>query len=276
MSTPAPENVSSFIDKLLKETDPATIGLRKIIRKKKDELNDYPLRSVSFEEFDNPQVKKRLLSDDEKRILELEKQVNEFNLRMRKQQQESKQAIEDAYNKGKSEGITQGVEKGKAEATVYYKEKIDQIQENVTSFLTKLEQGQRDIFINSDHIMLKLCIEMAKKVISSELSIRKETILNVLKKALCYIADRERLIIRVSSEDFKIVEEKREFWEPINEKLKQVMIETDERVDAGGCIIESNSGSVDARIGVQIAELADLVEKFWAEEKTDTVAEENK
>jgi len=259
------ENTASLIDKLLEAKDPATIGLRRIIRKKIEDINDFPLKKVQFEEFDSPERKRKILSEDEKRIIELEKQITQFNIRLKKQQEDARKSVREAFEKGKAEGLRIGTEKGTAEAAAVYKKNIGEIQQNVVSFLKKIEDSKREIFSHSEHIILKLCLEISKKIIASEISTRQDVILNVTRKALSYIAEREKLVIRVAPDDLNILNENRDFWEPVTEKLKDVIIEPDERVNRGSCIIESNSGTVDARLGVQMDEIAELVEKMWTD-----------
>lgn len=263
------ENVSSFIDKLLEAKDPATVGLRKIIRKKKDDMNEFPLKKIAFEEFHDPS-KKGILSDEERRILELEKQVNEFDLRIKKQKLISDQEVKNAYERGKKDGINQGTETGKTEALKIYNKNMEDLQKNVSSCLKKIEDSKTDMISHSDHILLKLCIGICKKIVSSELTIREDIILNTIKKALTYIADRDRLIIRVSPDDLQTVNEGKGFWEPVNEVLKKISIEPDERIGRGGCIIESNNGVVDARLGIMFDEITDLIEKIWTNEHSLT------
>ncbi len=259
------ENTASLIDKLLEAKDPATVGLRRIIRKKIEDINDFPLKKVQFEEFDSPERKRKILSEDEKRIIELEKQITQFNIRLKKQQEDARKSVREAFEKGKAEGLRIGTEKGTAEAAAVYKKNIGEIQQNVVSFLKKIEDSKREIFSHSEHIILKLCLEISKKIIASEISTRQDVILNVTRKALSYIAEREKLVIRVAPDDLNILNENRDFWEPVTEKLKDVIIEPDERVNRGSCIIESNSGTVDARLGVQMDEIAELVEKMWTD-----------
>jgi flagellar assembly protein FliH len=259
------ENTASLIDKLLEAKDPATIGLRRIIRKKIEDINDFPLKKVQFEEFDSPERKRKILSEDEKRIIELEKQITQFNIRLKKQQEDARKSVREAFEKGKAEGLRLGTEKGTAEAAAVYKNNIGEIQQNVVSFLKKIEDSKREIFSHSEHIILKLCLEISKKIIASEISTRQDVILNVTRKALSYIAEREKLVIRVAPDDLKILNDNRNFWEPVTDKLKDVIIEPDERVNRGSCIIESNSGTVDARLGVQMDEITELVEKMWTD-----------
>ncbi len=264
ISSPS-ENTASLIDKLLEAKDPATVGLRRIIRKKIEDVNDFPLKKAQFQEFDSPNGKKKILSEEEKRIIELEKQITQFDMRLKKQQENEKRAVEDAYQKGKAEGLRLGAEKGSSDAASVYNKNILEIQQSVASFLKKFEDSKREIFSHSEHIILKLCLEISRKIISSEVATRQDVILNVTKKALSYMAEREKLVIRIAPDDLEILNEKRDFWEPVTEKLKNVTIEPDERVNKGGCIIESNSGTVDARLGIQIDEITDLIEKMWTD-----------
>lgn len=267
MSSPSSssENTASLIDKLLKVKDPATVGLKRIIRKKIEDMNDFPLKKAQFEEFDSPERKNKVLSEEEKRIIELEKQIIQFEIRLKKEKENAKKAVDDAFKLGKTEGFKLGEEKGKAEAASVYKKNIGEIQQDVATFLKSIEGSKREIFSHSEHIILKLCLEISRKIIASEISTNQDIILNVARKALSYIAEREKLVIRVAPDDLKILNDKRDFWEPVTEKLKDVIIEPDERVSKGGCIIESNSGTVDARLGIQMDEIAELVEKMWTD-----------
>lgn len=267
MSSPSSssENTASLIDKLLKAKDPATVGLKRIIRKKIEDMNDFPLKKAQFEEFDSPERKNKVLSEEEKRIIELEKQIIQFEIRFKKEKENAKKAVDDAFKLGKTEGFKLGEEKGKAEAASVYKKNIGEIQQDVATFLKSIEGSKREIFSHSEHIILKLCLEISRKIIASEISTNQDIILNVARKALSYIAEREKLVIRVAPDDLKILNDKRDFWEPVTEKLKDVIIEPDERVSKGGCIIESNSGTVDARLGIQMDEIAELVEKMWTD-----------
>ena len=267
MSSPSSssENTASLIDKLLKAKDPATVGLKRIIRKKIEDMNDFPLKKAQFEEFDSPERKNKVLSEEEKRIIELEKQIIQFEIRLKKEKENAKKAVDDAFKLGKTEGFKLGEEKGKAEAASVYKKNIGEIQQDVATFLKSIEGSKREIFSHSEHIILKLCLEISRKIIASEILTNQDIILNVARKALSYIAEREKLVIRVAPDDLKILNDKRDFWEPVTEKLKDVIIEPDERVSKGGCIIESNSGTVDARLGIQMDEIAELVEKMWTD-----------
>lgn len=171
--------------------------------------------------------------------------------------------MQNAFSKGYQEGLQIGIEQGRASAAKECEKKIDEVQKRVASYLSTLEESKRSVFINAEHILTKFSCEIAKKIISSELTTRDDIILHVVKKALSYIGDREKLVLRVAAGDLETVSGRKDFWAPVSEQLKDIAIEPDGRIEKGGCIIESNSGVVDARLGVQFLELTNLVEKIW-------------
>lgn len=256
------DEVPSLIDKILKTNDPATVGLRRIIKKKSEEGTDFPARIPSIESFDMP-GKSRILSDDERRILELEKKVIELEDKCKRQAIEHKKAEEIASKNGYTDGIKKGVEKGAAESAAIFEKKIDGLQREIKAFLKIVESAKNSIYVNAEHLLLKMAFEIAKKVVNSEIAANPEIILNVVKKALTHIADRERIIIHVSPQDCTVVSKRKDFWNTITDNLNNIVITEDNRIEKGGCLIESNSGVIDARLGVQLDEVCSIIENEW-------------
>jgi len=259
----SPENVSSLIEHVMKSKDPANVGLRKILKKKEDEARNFQLHAPVMTEFDTPDIKHRHLSEDDTIILELEKKVSDLQIKLKNLEEHAKIAEKNAFQKGRDEGLAFGVTKGNTDTAAKYEKKIDELQKKIADFLESLEKSKREMFANADHILLKLVLEIVKKVISCEVKANREYILSVIRKSISYIGDKERLTIRVAPSDFETASKRKDFWVPVNERVKDITIESDERITQGGCIVESNSGTVDARLGVQFDELAGLVDKIW-------------
>ncbi len=256
------DEVPSLIEKILKSNDPATVGLRRIIKKKSEEGADYPARVPTIESFEEP-GKSNILSDDERRILELEKKVIELEEKCKRHAFEQKKAEEIASKNGFADGMKKGIEKGASETAAMYEKKIDALQREISAFLKIVESAKNSIYINAEHPLLKMALEIAKKVVNSEIATNPQIILNVVKKALTHISDRERIIIHVSPQDCTVVSKRKDFWNTITDNLNNIVITEDNRIEQGGCLIESNSGVVDARLGVQFDEVCSIVEKEW-------------
>jgi flagellar assembly protein FliH len=274
LSSLPPDQVASLITQILNEKDPATVGLRRIIRRKTVEAEDFPMRAPAIEDFSTPGKAKKLLTEDERRIIELERQVKGLREELAKQNLNARQVVDKTYRKGFDEGRGTGVAQGRAEAGAEYQKKIEAVQNQTASYLQNIEDAKRAIFANADRIILSLCNRMAKKILSVEVAERSDVVLKVLRTALTYVAEREKITIRVAPGDLEAVSGNKDFWAPITERLKAITIEPDERIEKGGCIIESTSGIVDARLDIQMNELSELIEKTWESTYTSTNSQE--
>lgn len=261
----SPENVSTLIDRILKAKDPSTVGLTRILRKKEERRNDFPLRGAVLEEFAVPGNESKKFSEEERHVLELEKKAADLRVALQRRRKAAAEAVRNAFTKGRAEGFAQGRDDGIAATTEAYEKKIDGLQQRIGDMLETLETSKRSIFSNAEHLVLKLCCAMVKKVIDHEVSVHHDIVLTVLKRALSYIGHHENMVVRVAPDDLETVAQRKDFWFPVAQRLKDITIEADARIERGGCIVESNAGMVDARLGVQFEELAGLIEKTWIE-----------
>ena len=104
--------------------------------------------------------------------------------------------------------------------------------------------------------MVALALDIAKQVIKTEVSQNPAVVHAVLANALRRITDKDNVRVRVSVSDAPRVKEAREDLMEIVDGLRFIEIVGDRRVGDGGCVIETNAGTIDAKIETQIAEVA--------------------
>ena len=108
---------------------------------------------------------------------------------------------------------------------------------------------KKQILEGSEKQILDLAFLIAGKVIHKEVSTGREVILSVLRDAMKNIQEREGIRIRLNPGDYRdIIEVKPDFFEIYGD----ISIEKDEGIGQGGAMIETNSGSVDARLDKQL------------------------
>jgi flagellar assembly protein FliH len=263
ISTLPPDQVATLLERILADKDPASVGLRRIVRKRTTEAYDFPMRGFTVEDFSGNAEGSKMLSDDERRIIELEQKVVALQKTIKDQSDKARTAIQNAHTTGFEKGVQKGIAEGRAQSDNEFRQKLEGLQESMHTVVRNLETEKNEIYARADRTMLELCRLMVRKIIAAETTQNAELVLHVLRKALTYVAEREKLVIRVSSRDVQTVTDNREFWAPVAERLRDVTIEPDDRIQPGGCVIESNSGVVDGRIDTQVAELGDLIEKAW-------------
>ena len=259
------EDVTNLFDKVLRSDDPATVGLRRIIRRKSNDHVGVPIRSIDSEDFGSSDATHKKLTVDETHVLELEKQNLKLRNDLQKLEESARAGLQDAYAKGVKAGEERGAEKGKLEAEATFDKKIIALEETVSHYLATLDKEKISYYQSVDTSLLSLALSVAKKIIGNEISTNKEVVLQVLKQALAYCLDRDKLTIRVSPHDKNIVAAKKDFWAAVVEKSGAISIVADDRISEGGCILESPSGQIDAQIETQMTELESVITSVWSE-----------
>jgi flagellar assembly protein FliH len=256
-------DISLLIDYLLKSKDPATVGLRKILKLRKEKENAFPLRPATFEEFYVEGKNTDSCNKDELIIIELEKQINDLKRARERDRNDMSAKLERVYEKGHTDGFSKGEAAAYEKARNEYNASLDELQKKTHEMCVALEASKKAVYSGASEILLALSFEFVKKILHAEVTGNREILLSVLQKALSYIADKDRLIIKVAKDDMETVSGRKDYWMPVGEHLESIIIEEDERIEKGGCIVESNSGIIDARLGVQFEELKEVVQKAW-------------
>jgi flagellar assembly protein FliH len=266
--TPAltPENISALISQLLETKDPAAVGLRKILKRKAEECEDFPLREHSFEQFDEARTG-GTFTDAEKRVFSLEKKCADLHCLMKDQKKRAEKAVQAAYEKGLAQGAVRGRKEGEAAAGAQYDKKLEKVEVRFAELFESIEAQKRRMLSGYHQELLSLAFALARRVIHADIRANPDLVLATIKKALSYVAERDRLVVRIAPDELAKVTEKHDFWAALSDRLETIRIEEDNRVDPGGCIIESPSGIVDGRIGVQLEELEEELARTWNEFK---------
>ncbi|MDD2585259.1 MAG: FliH/SctL family protein [Syntrophomonadaceae bacterium] len=160
--------------------------------------------------------------------------------------EEAGQIRKDAEIKGYNEGLEQA-EQEMAELKQRSREESKQIIEEARTI-------KIDMFKTSEQDMVCLAMAIARKVVAEELSINPDVILNVLKEAVTHIDQPGNLTLYVNPAEIdKILQLiKLEKFSDIGNKDALVEVLADSRISPGGCIVESEVGSVDSRIETRI------------------------
>ena len=126
---------------------------------------------------------------------------------------------------------------------------LDAIASDIGEARAKLWQSQ-------ESEMVALALDIARQVIKTEVSQNHVVVQAVLANALRRITDKDKVRVRVSIANAPRVKKAREDLMEIVDGLLFIEIVEDRRVGDGGCVIETNAGTIDAKIETQIAEVA--------------------
>ena len=157
----------------------------------------------------------------------------------------------EAYEEGFTEGEKAGIERGRKDVETQVERFLASIEE-IAALKNKLYEG-------SEEEIVDLILAAVNKIIRKELVLDREIVAGVIKDALKNLVGKKEILIRVNSQDyFYILEHKKRLFAEDGD-LRDVRFEEDDSVGIGGCLIESGSGEVDARIEKQLEMLEEAM-----------------
>ncbi len=243
--------------------DPAAVGLRRILSRRAAESIGTTLHPHALEQLTANEKLITAAACKELELVRLERLVEELREESAGKQGLARQAVAQAYEGGYQAGCAKGAAEARAAVERECTDKIEGLQEQLTTFLTAFENEKRSFFSSFENLVLALSFRMAKKILNAEPTMNEGAVLPVLKKVLAAVTDRENLVVRISPEDHAVVAGSPDFRALPGERPAGITIEPDARVKRGGCIIESTGGIIDATPEVQMSELEVIVQQAW-------------
>jgi len=145
------------------------------------------------------------------------------------------------------------------------KAKEDGFNEGLSKFNDHLLQFDKEIIKirhEAQKAILPLALKAAKKIVSKELDLHPETIVDIVMQTLSSVKQNHRIKIYINKADKDALESEKNKLKEIFESLQSLSILEREDVSPGGCIIETESGIINASIENQWRSLESAFEKY--------------
>lgn len=166
-----------------------------------------------------------------------------------------KKQIEDAYAKG----IVDGQQKLKLELDKEYTDKLYRKYEEVYHIIDDFDQKLKEYEQSFERLVVGTAVELARKIIQKE--VKEQSIINeVVKEAISKVIGANEVRIKFHPEDMK---ELNNYSRNLisSTTFSKIKFEEDDRIERGGCLVETEIGNVDARISTQLEELRRKLEE---------------
>jgi type III secretion protein L len=145
----------------------------------------------------------------------------------------------------------QAQEKGFAEG-------LQQFNEHLIHFDKQIHLIRMDL----QKQILPLALKAAKKIVGEQLSLNPETIVEIVIQTLAPVLQNHRFNIYVNKVDKDILEAQKPKIKNILEHIQVLTIQERNDISPGGCIIETESGIINATIENQWRALESAFEKY--------------
>jgi flagellar assembly protein FliH len=150
----------------------------------------------------------------------------------------------EAFTKGYAQGERAGAEASAARA--------EAMLHRLAQTLDDLQRLRGDLIRRTEHEVVELALAIAKKVLLREVTLDRDLMLAMARVALDRLADVSTASIRLHPDDYAGVMLGRG---PSAVTTHGVQIVADGSVRRGGCVVQSEVGSVDIGVAAQLDEL---------------------
>lgn len=150
--------------------------------------------------------------------------------------QVERNAFENGFRQGEKAGLEIAEKKAEAIARRYG----DSIRDLGQYKATLYNQVEREV--------VKLAVEVARKIVHREIQADPEIIQTLVKVALGRVSERSSVTVRVNPIDYNFLLDRHQGWSREEGAGHEVTLVADKSVDRGGCLVQTECGDVDARI----------------------------
>lgn len=155
--------------------------------------------------------------------------------------------VEEAKRVGYNEGYTVAQETVAQEYASAFAE--------VQTLYTLAEEDRRQYLIASEPMIVNLACSIADKIMRRESETDRSWVLEVVRAALEEIHDSGKVEVRVHPDDFELVRDNRDALRKVVPGQTDLVVIPDRAVAAGGCVLHTSFGNIDARIDTQLEEV---------------------
>lgn len=120
------------------------------------------------------------------------------------------------------------------------------------STVDDLLAARAELLRASEETALRLTLAVARKVVHDAVRIDDKFVLQIVRRALRWAADAQRVVIRVHPDDLALVEQHLPEWTASLRRSRALRVEGDAGLARGGCRVETEAGEIVASMQEQL------------------------
>ena len=168
-------------------------------------------------------------------------------------EEQEKESIQVALHNEYTRGLNEGQKIVKEKLENEFNQKLLFKYSELNNVISDLNDKAVELGAQFEEIVLNTSFALAGAILKRE--IEKESIVkSVLDESLKKVLGANEIIVRLNPKDYEsIIIEGKSFQ--MKDSFSQIKFEKDDRIELGGCLVESEIGNADGRISSQLNEL---------------------
>ncbi len=133
--------------------------------------------------------------------------------------------------------------------------KVEAAMRRYAEALVELARMKSTIYAQVEREVVKLALEVAKKIVHREIQADKEIIQTLVKVALSHVAEKTAVTIHLNPIDYNFILERKGELAQGDQAGREIMLLADKSLQRGSCLVKSECGDIDARIEEEFKEV---------------------
>lgn len=152
---------------------------------------------------------------------------------------------QDARRRGHDEGVHTGREAADAE--------MNDMLVTMRGLLEMARIERHKLIEEAEPELVRLALGIAERVLHQQVALDRGVVVEMAKTAIARLIERDSVTVRVNPADLERMREHRDELMSIGD-IRNLRLLEDKRVDRGGVVVETDAGTIDARVGTQLDE----------------------
>ncbi|HSH71153.1 MAG TPA: FliH/SctL family protein, partial [Deferrisomatales bacterium] len=146
----------------------------------------------------------------------------------------------------------EGLAAGRAEAAAATAAAVGRLQ----TLAEELAAHKPALYAEARSQVLELTLALVRKILGPLAAASPDAVVQVVERALQLLSDREQLTIRVHPDDLKVLLDAKPQLLTALDGIQRLTVVDDPSVQPGGCLVQTPTTEIDARLDTQLQELA--------------------
>lgn len=167
----------------------------------------------------------------------------------------AEEIILDAYDKAeevrrlaREDGYSTGFEHAKGE----FEERLEIEKEELRAIKQELLESREQLFLSAEKEMIELVLRTVERMISKRVQTDEDLAMELVQRSVAGLTHINHIVVRISERDQELSDRIRTKLMLGAERIETVEIKIDETLPAGSCIVETDRGSINASLDLQL------------------------
>jgi flagellar biosynthesis/type III secretory pathway protein FliH len=245
----------------------SAVGVRKILKSGSNKaVKGYSMAALALEALDVPGRVSTHENPEKSAVTSLKAALQQKEQKLITLRQQAEEQEKQAFEKGLDQGRDEGRQQGETEAREKYQQALKGLQKQLQEILQGFANQKKGLFQDFEKRIPQIVMKSVRKIFSGIADRHADAIVPVIRKAVRSIGAAEAILVKVNPGNLKAAEDNQNLWRPFENGPQDIKLESDSRIPATSCLIESNSTSAEITIQKILSDMEAELARVFNEE----------